>query len=145
MPNELDHIKAANHNQEVIEALLPRLNDFADWITIIAFYKALHIVEAVFATGKEPSMRHGIDHNMRAQILKTTNKYKHIWANYRPLYNASMVARYLEDPSCNFNVYLTPQQVRNSILNDHLHRIENSAKKFLTQFDRLVLVGALPK
>src|SRR5882757_6004521 len=101
MPNEATHLAIANHNQDLIDLLLPRIDEYADWITTVAFYKALHVVEAVFSNDK--SVNHGIDHYTRERILKTNNKFKQIYTNYRPLYSASLVARYLSDGYSSFS------------------------------------------
>jgi hypothetical protein len=95
MPNEEAHIRLANKNQTIIDSLLPRLNETSEWVTTIAFYKALHVVEAVF--WNNPDIKHGRDHTSRECHLKKSNRYKKIFEHYRPLYSASLIARYMED------------------------------------------------
>ena len=129
MPNETTHLAIANHNQQLIELLLPHINDYADWITTVAFYKALHIVEAVLSN--DNTIRHGIDHQSRENILKRNSKYKHIYTYYRPLYAASLVARYLSDGYSSFSDYLSPTDVRAKVLGHYLHQIEQSSQRFL--------------
>jgi hypothetical protein len=143
MPNEEAHLKAANHNQAVIALLLPRLDDFSDWVTTVAFYKALHVIEAVFAN--DPNIRHGIGHEHRERVLKTTPKYMNLYKFYRPLYSASIKARYLDDPACNFAKILTPADVRNTILGHYLRQVEKSARTFLKQPNLLQSVDSLLK
>jgi hypothetical protein len=135
MPDETVHILLAKHNQDLINHLLPNKSDFHDWITIAAFYKALHIVEAVFYNNNE--IRHGHNHENRESFLKTNNKYRKIYMHYRPLWAAATIARYLEGPRIdtvnNFSDYLSPEEVVTQMLNNHLQQIEKSAKKFLSQ------------
>ena len=133
MPNEESHILLAKHNQEVIDHLLCDLEKYSDWITTIAFYKALHIVEAVFFNDK--NVKHGHSHEDRDTYLKTNRKFLHIYRNYRPLWASSMIARYLENPestkdfySC-FNDYLPPEKVKSEIIDHRLRQIEKSAQK----------------
>ena len=136
MPNESAHINLAVHNQKVINYLLQDVNEYSDWITTIAFYKALHIVEAILYRQKK---RHGQTHENRRSILKENKSYHHIYIHYRDLENASLIARYLEDPESPppiysaFTEYLSPDQVQSEMLNHRLHQIEVSAKKFLSK------------
>lgn len=132
MPTEAVHIAKANHNQALIERLLPDIDTFSDWITTIAFYKALHIVEAVFANN--PRIGHGQNHEARERYLKAgpdRNKYRHIYEHYKPLYDASLVARYLAEGGGDFSEYLTSDDVRDLILGHYLHQVEQSACRFL--------------
>ena len=132
MPTESVHIAKANHNQSLIERLLPDIATYPDWISTIAFYKALHVVEAVFANN--PKIGHGQNHEARERYLKSgpdRNRYRHIYGHYKPLYDASLVARYLTTGGDDFSDYLTPDDVRNLILGHHLHQVEESACRFL--------------
>ena len=135
MPSEAAHLALARQNQDLIDHLLPELNRFADWVSVVAFYKALHIVEALFS--HEPSIRHGGNHEVRERHLKTNGKFKEIYKHYRPLWAAATVARYLADPSTKgteykcFTDYLTPAAVQAKILNHYLRRLQNSAELLL--------------
>ena len=136
MPDKTAHIALAKHNQDTIDYLLPEIERFSDWITTVAFYKALHLVEAVFA--ENPKIRHGRNHEARDNFLKHTKKYSNIWKHYRPLWAASMVARYLEDrdtgKDCgSFRDFLSPERVRAEMLNHRLRQVEKSTKKFLSR------------
>lgn len=105
------------------------------WIVAIAFYKALHIVEAVFEADPRSPVKHTDDHGTRNKVLKTTSRYKHLWDNYRPLYEASLVARYLHfdgSPTVDvFSTYMPKTVVKNLILGHHLHQIQQSARRLL--------------
>jgi len=79
---------------------------------------------------------HSKDHKERNQRLKNIKRFGHIWKNYRPLFVASMVARYLFDPDTgkehiSLNAYLSGDSVHSKFINHHLRQIEKSfeAKK----------------
>jgi hypothetical protein len=130
MPSKSSHVAAANRNQSTIERLF-ETDDHLAWVVTVAFYKALHIVEAVFDGDPRSPVRHTDDHASRNRVLKTTSRYKHLWDNYRPLYEASLIARYLQfDGSPTVDVFMTymPRTVvQDVIIRHHLHQIQQSA------------------
>jgi hypothetical protein len=134
MPSEGAHLVLAQRNQELIDHLLKDIDRFPDWVTTVAFYRALHLVEAVFAN--DPNVKHGGDHGKRQEYLKRDRKYASIYKSYRPLWAASTVARYLEDAETgaaypSFSKYLTAEQVRTVILGHYLRKIESSVEQLL--------------
>jgi hypothetical protein len=136
MPSKNAHESAALENQQVIDYLLERVDDFPQWVVTVAFYKALHVIEAVFAGDVESPVQHTDDHKYRNRILKTTNRYRHLWKHYRPLFEASLIARYLRendnaDTHEVFSQYMPPQKVKELVLGHYLHQIQNSARKLL--------------
>ena len=64
-----------------------------EWIATVAFYKAVQIVEAVFA---HDLGKHSHGHDDRLETLKL-GRFHHIYRHYRPLDGASRIARYLID------------------------------------------------
>jgi len=134
MPCDSEHLALAAHNQDLINHLIPSLDRFADWVTVVAFYKAVHIVEAVFF--KSHPEKHGRNHENREYLLKATNHYQQIYRFYRPLWSASTVARYLEDHTTrteygSFAEYMTPAIVQSRILGHYLVQLEKAAERFL--------------
>lgn len=127
MPDKMAYLAAAQRDQKVIDYLLGGPADFSEWITTIAFYKALHLVEALFA---HDGKWHKKSHVSRESLLKATTRYSHIYEHYRPLWNASMVARYLLGESI-FSNYLSPEKVRSELLNHRLTKIEKSVFKLI--------------
>ncbi len=85
MASEKDHLAKAAHNEKFL-AVIPE--GFADWKAIAAFYVAVHLVEAFFAT----QQRHSRGHRRRNLFLKKHHRsiYKHFYA----LYNYSLFVRY---------------------------------------------------
>jgi len=134
MANEEAHVRLALRNQATIDHLRTDAPKYSEWITTVAFYKALHIVEAVFFRN---GGNHGTDHEDRARRLKEA-RYSHIWKHYRPLWAASTVARYLQDTiqrSGSFNSfaeYMPAGDVDRLILNHYLHQVQQSARNFLS-------------
>lgn len=131
MPDTASHIAVAVRNGDLIKHLLPTKDRHSEWLAVIAFYKALHLVDAMLFC--DNSCQHGGDHSERSQILKG-NRYKNIFMNYRPLSSASCVARYLEISGREytaFSQYLSPDQVVNDLINHHLKQVQDSVNKVL--------------
>ena len=138
MATESDHIACANRTQQTIAHLLADPAIHSPWIATTAFYKALHVVEAVLAN--DPAIGHSCDHLDREQTLKRERRYAHICRHYLPLARAATNARYLLSCSC-FDDYLTPEQVVSQLLLHHLKQLDNSARKFLSPVSSAALVG----
>ncbi|NQT39530.1 MAG: hypothetical protein HQ581_18685 [Planctomycetes bacterium] len=134
MPTEAKHIASANRTQLTIAHLLEKLNQNSPWVATTAFYKAVHIVEAVFDNDK--NIGHSSDHYSRENTLKQTRKYNQIVKHYLPLLRASIFARYLPSSGV-FETYWTPENVVSQLLGHHLRQIEKSAKGFLSDRDNL--------
>lgn len=134
MPSKEAHLAAAAENQQAIDYLSERLDDFPGWTTTVAFYKALHIVEALFAVDGAGAGGHTDDHRERNRILKQTKRYQQIWRYYRELFQASLVARYLREDQSGptyevFSRYMPPQRVRQLVLNHWLRQLGMSAAR----------------
>ena len=131
MPAEPAHIALANRSQCSLSCLINDTEDHSEWITVIAFYKALHVVEAVLARDGN----HSHDHVARDATLKGNPRYDKIYRHYRPLSAAATVARYLASPGGqtykSFADYLSRSDVIDQMVNHHLHQVEKSASKFL--------------
>ncbi|MBN1910115.1 MAG: hypothetical protein JW818_10275 [Pirellulales bacterium] len=126
------HIAFANRSQTTLSYLAQNPQDHAEWITVVAFYKALHVVEAVF---EHQGLEHGKNHESREALLKKHNRFEEIFRNYRALWAASTVARYLATPAGDefksFAKYLAADRVVGKMVDHYLHRIEQSAIGFL--------------
>ena len=134
MPTKDSHLAAAEHNRCAIEYLREKLGQFPGWIVVVAFYRAVHLVEAVFAADGAGHMH---DHQTRNRVMKTTPRYKQLWKNFSPLWQASLVARYMEDGNgaeCpSFVEYMPPDVVENLVLRHYLHQIEQSVNRLIDQ------------
>ena len=101
--------------------------DYCDWTATTVFYAAVHIVEAILFP------HHSADHVTREAVLKD-KRYEKMWEHFRPLKNASEVARYLEDKSGKtvlFKNYLSSDQVRETLIMHRLNQIVKSASKLI--------------
>jgi len=133
MASEADHIALANKNHDVLVYLLEDVERFPEWVTVAAFYKAVQIVDAMFrkATG-----RCCFGHDDRLNKLKIGHKALH--KHFRVLWSASSIARYLYDtvghtPYSCFTDYMTPEQVRRTIVGKRLRGVECEALRFLSE------------
>lgn len=107
MPSYQAHLYQAQHNESLLAELKASLC-YKDWLVTVAFYTAIHYVEAYFF--KDPAIIHTENtiptypdgtrrhspHIWRMKILQQKNKK--VWRGFRSLYNESNVARYLLRP-----------------------------------------------
>ena len=131
MPAEKDHQALAQHNQDTIDYLLAGGDRFPDWIITVAFYKALHVIDAMFARHFDG---HGVDHRIRGEYLKKDNRYRLIYRHYKALKEASSAARYLSETCVGgsyktFTNYATMEDVKNEFLRFRLAKLEQSVNK----------------
>ncbi len=74
MASDLDHIRLANHNHDLMLHLL-QSGRFGDWATTAAFYKAVHIVEAVFAADMGKHSTSHVDRELTLKIAKVQGDF----------------------------------------------------------------------
>jgi hypothetical protein len=146
MPSKDAHLAAVAANQGTIEFLLADAERHLPWIATVAFYKALHIVEALFAADPRSPVEHTDNHKVRGKILKTTSRYQKIWSMYRELHQASLIARYLHEsddkPTVDvFSKYMPRAKVEGLLLGHFLIQIEKSACSLLGDADFLKAKG----
>lgn len=137
MANEATHIHQANRNQAVLSDLLSSPSPPWDWIATIAFYKAVHMVEAVFSRNESPPDDNSVNHKSRNHVLKL--RYPNIWRHYYYLFRASLVARYLEYGDkgdtyayATFSSFMSDDQVEEGLLGIDLTRVEREASSYLS-------------
>jgi hypothetical protein len=116
MPNAAEHQAKVAHNL----AFLQTINDpaYCDWMAVVTFYTAVHLVEQLFALKGQ----HSQDHRGRNQNVR--KNLRQIHQHYRPLYNLSMVARYQQAAKFNLNA----ATVKAKMIDHHLQEIT----KFVT-------------
>lgn len=136
MPEGAEHARLALHNMDVAAYLLEKPT-FSDWAATAIFYSALHIVEIVLCSGKNPiGTKHCHDHGAREQVLKGTQSFsKGIWPHYRELSSLSRIARYLENRAGEatvFETYLSPEEFRRVFIMGHFGGLIRSASKFIS-------------
>lgn len=132
MATEAAHIALANKNHDVLIHLIKDVDRFPEWVTVVAFYKAVQIIDAAFEH-THGQCCHG--HPRRLEMLKSRG-YRELHKHYRALWSASSVARYLYDNaehstySC-FTDYLSADAVREKIVKKRLSNVEGHALKLL--------------
>lgn len=91
MPNADTHLHQAQHNHALIETLDPENTVYLDWIVTIAFYVAVHRVEAWLAQ----KGIHLETHTQRDDWLAHEKELRRVvWPNYKELEFQSRRARY---------------------------------------------------
>jgi len=125
MATEADHISLANSNQLLIDHLI-EVNDFPDWLTTVSFYKAVHVVEAVFANDLH---YHSSSHTNREDRMKRTAKFESIFKNYSHLLTESRTFRYALPPRQRWTVEL----VKSRLIYKKLYAVEQQSLQFLSQ------------
>lgn len=80
------HRNKANQNQRFLDTIDAK--QFPGWVAAVAFYTALHLVEAMAAR----THKHHKGHGSRHQFLK--KEHEDLWKDYLPLFNLSLIARY---------------------------------------------------
>ena len=133
MSAEKDHIALANVNHAALAHLLEEHDRFPEWISTIAFYKAVQIAEAVFANNLN---MHSMGHDDRRRTLQM-DRFRLLHRDYIPLLTASRIARYLQDRDSNttistFRQWRSPDSVRNDLVMKRLCRFEQSSLQFLS-------------
>jgi hypothetical protein len=115
MASKTEHQSKWFHNRQFVKSVP---DTYADWMVTVMFYASLHAVEVLFA---HDGTRTYAGHTDRNQTLKSVNRYKQIWANYRPLFDASRTARY--DPT--LASWLPVERVKTQLVK-HLYALEQS-------------------
>lgn len=135
MAAESDHIALANRNHQTLLYLLACPADHPEWITTVAFYKAVHIVEAVFVTQMGANCR---GHEDRLNKLQRRPSFAPIYMEFRPLWGASSVARYLYDRDTNtaykcFTDFMPATKVSEKIVLGRLRKIEQACVSLISE------------
>jgi len=98
------HMAQAEHNEKLLNIIVPSSDnvEFGDWYATVAFYAALHHVEAMIAimrpvmysTGSRNAITYtdSPDHAVRNWIIKS--RYKSMNYFYSSLYKCSRTAKY---------------------------------------------------
>ncbi|QEG28324.1 hypothetical protein GobsT_31010 [Gemmata obscuriglobus] len=101
-------------------------------MAVAAFYKAMHLAEAVLF--RTYHAKHTFGHDDRHRVLKSNRRYEHIYKHYRPLWEASLVARYLEvhnDGYPKFTDYMATPVIQAKLINHYLNQVEQGVTRLL--------------
>jgi hypothetical protein len=91
MPTAEEHRQKAEHNLAFLGTI--DTDEFCDWMAVAAFYAAVHLVERIRAVAGG----HSIDHADRLKYIR--DHHPQIHADFRELYNISLIVRYGGGPS----------------------------------------------
>ena len=137
MSTDIEHLALANRNQATLEHLLLDEARCSEWIAAVAFYKSLHVVEAIFARESPPFHVH--NHHVRLERLKSKRAYSTFYSHFRAMWSAALVARYLayqpaptttQTYAC-FDDYLPAADIRPKLLDNYLYQFEHLAVQLL--------------
>lgn len=116
MPTASQHKVKAEHNRKFLDTI--SVQDFPDWVAVVAFYTAVHLMERVrAASGHGDSVDHG-DRLAYIQRFHVT-----IHSQYHLLQNVSMLSRY--QSRADFYDQFQPEDIQKQILEDKLPAIES--------------------
>lgn len=128
MPNSKQHKKKAEHNRAFLDSITD--DRFADWMAVVAFYTAVHLVERLRTLNHNASEQHSRDHQHRREFVQS--QHKQIHTAYHELFNASLIARYQTVNS--FQTQLNVKDIKTRLINGYLAEIESyTAAKFSPQ------------
>ena len=99
-----EHQKRYENTEKLINEEIFEVNktEHRDWLSVIMFYGAVHIIEKQLALRQTPYHSTGHDdRNKETRKLKVGHK---LVSNYLLLYNAGLDARY-------YNIYLTLEEI----------------------------------
>ncbi len=121
MASSSNHLKQWTHNREFLP-LIP--SQFTDWLVTVAFYTALHAVDALLAEDNVPGI---VSHAARNIVLSRTNRYSFICKRYLPFFDLSQTIRYLAEPGR----WVPFGKVESDVFGRYLYPIENSVAGLL--------------
>jgi hypothetical protein len=144
MPTANDHFILAKHNLYALNHLSSDKQN-SDWVTTTAAYTALHLLEALlFAKDNENiRIKHSPDHGTREDVFKAS--YPAIWKKYRPLLDASKVARYLKiegDAGQTYRGYYPSVTVYETLFKGYLGGVIRQVKNILGDNPHLKAIEA---
>lgn len=81
--------------------MIQQFPNYKEWIATVAFYKSVHVVEAVLANKNE----HSNSHADRTEKIKHDHTLQVCFGEFKKLQTASCVARYLTDSAGSFQTF----------------------------------------
>jgi hypothetical protein len=115
MPNASKHRLKAESNRRFLDTI--SCVDYPEWVVVVAFYTAVHIVERLRAASGDGD---STSHEERLDYVQHVHPQIH--TSYFQLQNASMLARY-QSRSDFFNQF-QPEQVTHLLVGRYLAQIE---------------------
>ena len=91
MPTDASHVAQADHNRQFVVDLRGQQTQYKDWIVTVAFYVAVHRIEAYLARTLDI---HSTEHAKRDNAMTKIAELRPIYGHYQEMYNKSMESRY---------------------------------------------------
>ena len=145
MASSSNHIALANKNQLALNTLVQDASRHPEWVATIAFYKAIHVIEAAC---RNLGLKHPYNHKSRLELLRVKNELKPIYRHFKALYVASCIARYLHDHDSktdfsSFVDYISASDVHRDLVQNRLKNVEDALLAHLSDIDRTTLSRAM--
>ena len=91
MPSELQHKEKYAENRKLLDNELNIENEkYYNWISTVAFYAAMHLIEGKLANDDI----HNKTHLDRGNVVERYSYFRNIRTQYKTLHDRSIVARY---------------------------------------------------
>lgn len=120
MPSADQHRNKADRNRDFLNSI--DRDQFPDWVAVVAFYTAVHLVERLRAKAGDGD---STSHEDRLNYVQ--HRLQEIHSPYQILQNVSMLARY-QSVADFFNQF-QPEDVQKKLVEELLGKIENFAEK----------------
>lgn len=127
MPSRSKHENKVQSNQRFLDAIAPTVETAADWVAVVAFYTAVHLVETLRALDNE----HSRDHFERLEYVQ--KNHRDIHHPFRSLFDVSKLARY--EANAVFFRQFSPDRVRAEVLNEWLRSVREYVEAFVARRD----------
>jgi hypothetical protein len=102
------------------------LDDYPDWVVVVAFYTAVHLVEQLrAAAGDGDSTSH------EDRLAYVQDQHPSIHTAYHILQNASMLARYQSNST--FFSQFQREAIQDRLIGQYLRQIEQYLEAFIAQ------------
>lgn len=125
-----DHLETARRFQATLDYLCTEKHNHQEWICAVAFYVALHFVDALLESRSEEYQH---SHDGRLWALKSNRSYQHIHKHFRPLYDASLLARYRSNGDRTFETELEGKCAVDIFVKHRLHQVRSGVQSLMSQ------------
>jgi hypothetical protein len=117
MPSSREHKEKADLNRATLSRLIAN-NEAPEWMAVVAFYTAMHLVERLAACENI----HHSKHPDRLAYLTRHKQHRSIHVEFQTIFDASLVARY--GTANQFAKAYIGDAIVDTLVNKHLKTIE---------------------
>lgn len=136
MPLHDSHFEKSKENLITLKQLSSH-KESKDWFITIAFYSALHLVEAMLSLQNrlKSNTLHCFSHTIRKDVLSAA--YPKIWKKYRPLYDASLAARYIQRDDLQKDAFYSLDTIINTLIKQYYSSVLKQVKTIVGDNSKL--------